>query len=83
VNWWLSEDDDHETASQAWAQTSTKPFHQRTQNLATSLKIWVKKKKTLPQPQQLATIEHELLEIQKQPPNLFNHSKEAPLTLAQ
>lgn len=37
-NWWLLEDDFHETAQQAWAVSSNKPFHVRTSNLAGSLK---------------------------------------------
>ncbi|KAJ1258358.1 hypothetical protein BS78_10G069200 [Paspalum vaginatum] len=77
-NWWFSEDDFHETAAQSWAQTSTRPFHKRTQNHSSSIKAWVKKKKPLNQ--QLAETEEQLLQIQKLPPNLIDHSKEADLT---
>ncbi|KAJ1296855.1 hypothetical protein BS78_01G334300 [Paspalum vaginatum] len=77
-NWWLTEEDFHETAAQAWSQTATKPFHLRTRNLATSLKTWIKKKKPLNQ--QLAEIEQELSQIQQNPPHLIDHTKEESLT---
>ena len=61
ANWWLTEVDFHETATQAWAQTTAKPFHLRTKILAASLKTWAKKKKPLNQ--QLTEIEQELFQV--------------------
>lgn len=37
-NWWLCEKDFHETAIRSWSQNSGKPFHQRTNALATTIK---------------------------------------------
>ena len=77
-NWWITEDDFHESVAHAWAHTSTGPFRQRTQKLvATYLKVWIKKKKPLNQ--QLADVEQEILQIQQAPPNVANHSKEQSL----
>jgi hypothetical protein len=41
-NWWLTENDFHETALQAWNQASGKPFHVRTREMACTIKKWVR-----------------------------------------
>jgi hypothetical protein len=61
-------------AIQAWTEADGKPFHQRTKDLTTSLKKWVKKKKPLNQ--QLSEIEHQLSFVQQSPPHIIDHTKE-------
>jgi hypothetical protein len=41
-NCWLTENDFHETALQAWNQASGKPFHVRTREMACTIKKWVR-----------------------------------------
>lgn len=55
----------------------TKPFHTRTKNLASDLKQWRKRKKPLDE--QLASIEHQLLQQQNLSSDLQNYSLQATL----
>ena len=76
-NWWLIEDDFHETGMRAWTQADGKPFHLRTRELACTIKKWVRKKKPLNQ--QLCDIENNLSILQQDPPRLMDHAKEENL----
>jgi len=76
-NWWLTENDFHETAAQAWAQSKNQPFHNRTKALASNLKKWVKKKKPLNQ--QLEEIEQHIAQIQENQPDHIDHATEQNL----
>lgn len=76
-NWWLFENDFQDTAQVAWSNSSSKPFHCRTSNLAGTLKKWSRSKKPLQQ--QLDSIHEELVAVQSTPFHLQDHNKEAGL----
>lgn len=76
-NWWLLEEDYHDTAKNNWTNTNDKPFHVRTALLAGSLKRWSRSKRPLNQ--QLEAIHNELGMVQSAPPHLQDHVLEANL----
>jgi hypothetical protein len=76
-NLWLKEDDFHEYAKNSWRKTNEKSFCNRTNHLATSLKVWCRKKKPLQE--ELKELEGKIAAIQSKPLHLQDHSQETEL----
>lgn len=74
-NWWLLEDDFHDTAMKAWYNSVNQSFHVRTRHLTGSLRVWSRKKKALQD--QITRIEKQIQEVQLQPPGMRDHLAES------
>jgi hypothetical protein len=78
-NWWLKEEDFHGYAKNCWTKNPNMPFVKKMTHLASSLKVWCRKKKPLQE--ELHDLEKEIEKIQLLPLDQQDHTKEASLVL--
>lgn len=76
-NWWLKDQEYHDTTRQCWQRSSNRDFAHKTKFLVADLRKWRCKKPK--NNDLLAQIKHQILEQQNLPPPLQNHTLQQSL----